>query len=81
MKDQKGQANCQQPFLTHFKCYRQTIHLYKQDLALNNPPRVDMPFNQIYVCCRSKERIKIYLKIGRSTKRFVFCEFIYFVNK
>ena len=27
----------------------------------------------------SKERIKIYFKIGRSTKRFVFFEFIYFV--
>ena len=31
------------------------------------------------VCCRSKERIRIYFKIGRSTKRFVFFEFIYFV--
>ena len=30
-------------------------------------------------CCRSKERIRIYFKIGRSTKRFVFFEFIYFV--
>ena len=40
-----------------------------------------MPFNQIYVCCRSKERIKIYFKIGRSMKRFVFFEFIYFVNE
>ena len=27
----------------------------------------------------SKERIKIYFEIGRSTKRFVFFEFIYFV--
>ena len=33
----------------------------------------------INVCCRSKERIKKYLKINRSTKRFVFFEFIYFV--
>ena len=32
----------------------------------------------IYVYCRSKERIKIYFKIGRSTKRFVFFWFIYF---
>ena len=30
-------------------------------------------------CCRSKERIRMYFKIGRSTKRFVFFEFIYFV--
>ena len=30
-------------------------------------------------CCRSKERIRIYFKIGRSTKRFVFLELIYFV--
>ena len=30
-------------------------------------------------CCRSKEKIKIYFKIGRSTKRFVFFEFSYFV--
>ena len=30
-------------------------------------------------CCWSKERIRIYNKIGRSTKRFVFFEFIYFV--
>ena len=28
---------------------------------------------------RSKERIRIYFKIGRSTKRFVVFEFIYFV--
>ena len=27
-------------------------------------------------CCRSEERIRIYSKIGRSTKRFVFFEFI-----
>ena len=34
----------------------------------------------IYIdgCCRSKERIWIYFK-GRSTKRFLFFEFIYFV--
>ena len=31
------------------------------------------------VCCRSKERIRIYLKIRRSTKRFVCFWFIYFV--
>ena len=32
-------------------------------------------------CCRSKERIKIYLKIGRSTKRFVFLNlFILFLH-
>ena len=30
-------------------------------------------------CCRSKERIRIYLKIRWFTKRFVFFEFIYFV--
>ena len=30
-------------------------------------------------CCGSKERITIYFKIGRSTKRFVFFEFIYFI--
>ena len=30
-------------------------------------------------CCRSKERIRIYFKIRRSMKRFVFFEFIYFV--
>ena len=30
------------------------------------------------VCCSSKERIRIYFKIRRSTKRFVFFEFIYF---
>ena len=41
--------------------------------------------NYIYIyiykdsCCRSKERIRIYSKRGRSTKRFVFFEFIYFV--
>ena len=23
-------------------------------------------------CCKSKDRIRIYFKIGRSTKRFVF---------
>ena len=33
----------------------------------------------INVGCRSKERIRIYFKIGKSTKRFVFFEFIYFV--
>ena len=33
----------------------------------------------IYVCCRSKERIKMYSRIGRSMKRFVFFKFIYFV--
>ena len=32
----------------------------------------------IYVWCRSKERIKIYIR-RRSTKRFVFFKFIYFV--
>ena len=33
-------------------------------------------------CCKSKERIRIDFKIGRSTKRFVFFEFIfYFVLK
>ena len=31
------------------------------------------------VCCRSKERIKIYFKTGRSMKRLVFFEFIHFV--
>ena len=42
-------------------------------------------YNNIYVyiskdgCCRSKERMRIYFRIGRSTKRFVFFEFIYFV--
>ena len=30
-------------------------------------------------CCRSKERIRIYFKVRRTTKRFVFFEFIYFV--
>ena len=30
-------------------------------------------------CCRPKERIRIYFKIRRSTKRFVFFEFIHFV--
>ena len=30
-------------------------------------------------CCRPKERIRIYFKISRSTKRFVFFKFIYFV--
>ena len=30
-------------------------------------------------CCRSKERIKIYSKIRRPTKRFVFFEFIHFI--
>ena len=30
-------------------------------------------------CCRSKERIRIYFKIRRSTKRFVFFEFIYLI--
>ena len=38
----------------------------------------------IYIndCCRSKERIKIYFKIGRSTKRFVFFKnlFILFLH-
>ena len=29
--------------------------------------------------CRSKERIRIYFKIRRSTKRFLFFKFIYFV--
>ena len=33
----------------------------------------------VCVCYRSKERIKIYFKIGRSSKRFVSFEFIYFV--
>ena len=33
----------------------------------------------VCVCCSSKERIKIYFKIGRSTKRFVFFKSIYFV--
>ena len=33
----------------------------------------------MYICCRSKERIKIYFRIGRSTKRFVIFSFIYFV--
>ena len=31
------------------------------------------------VCCRSKERMKMYFKIGTSTKGFVFFEFIYLV--
>ena len=31
-------------------------------------------------CCRSKERIKMYFKMGRSTKRLVFFEFIYFIQ-
>ena len=30
-------------------------------------------------CCRSKESIRIYFKIGKSTKRFVYFELIYFV--
>ena len=30
-------------------------------------------------CCRYKERIRIYFKIRRSTKRFVFFEYTYFV--
>ena len=30
-------------------------------------------------CCRSIERIRIYFKIRRSMRRFVFFEFIYFV--
>ena len=30
-------------------------------------------------CCWSKERIRLYFKMGRSTKRFVLFEFIYFV--
>ena len=30
-------------------------------------------------CCRSKEKIRIYFKIGRSTNRFVLIGFIYFV--
>ena len=30
-------------------------------------------------CCRSKERMRIYFKIGRSMKRFLFFEFIYFI--
>ena len=30
-------------------------------------------------CCRSKERIRIYFKIRRYTKRFVYFKFIYFV--
>ena len=34
----------------------------------------------IYIYCRSKKRIKIYFKIGRSTKRFVFFEFILFLH-
>ena len=33
----------------------------------------------INACCKSKERTKLYFKIGRSTKRFVFFESIYFV--
>ena len=41
------------------------------------------PFIYIYIykdgCCRSKERIRIYIKIRRSTKRLVFFECIYFV--
>ena len=42
-----------------------------------------MHITAIYIykdgCCRSKERIRIYFKIRRSTKRFVFFEFINFV--
>ena len=30
-------------------------------------------------CCRSKKRIRLYFRIRRSTKRFVFFKFIYFV--
>ena len=33
----------------------------------------------INVCWRTKERIKIYFKIGRSTKTLVFFKFIYFI--
>ena len=36
----------------------------------------------VCTCCRSKERMKIYFKIGRSTKRFVFLKklFILFLH-
>ena len=34
----------------------------------------------IYGCCRSKERIRIYFRISKSTKRFVFFEFIHFLK-
>ena len=50
-------------------------------LAYSLPKEIIYIYIYIYEdgCCRSKERMRIYFKIERTTKIFVFFEYIYFV--